>query len=450
MNENSVDPKKLAFEIVKNVGGKENISSVEHCATRLRLTLIDDEKADMSELKSIEGILSAKFRMGQLHMIIGIGLVNKVYKEVNDSLSETEVDHNKEVDKSPKNIKRAMSAFANIFISLIPALVGGGMLMGVNYILQRLGVISADNQISQLLGIFSSSSFVFLNILIGFTAAKEFGGTPILGAAMAGILIHPGLDEINILTLFNNQIHIVKGEGGILAVLLVVYLMSFTEKRLRKIIPEMFHLILIPLLTIIITGFTAVYIIYPTGYFLTSKLLSLLELSLQIGGPITGFFLGGIYSSIVTTGLHQGLNAFYLELLAKTGQNPLLPIFAMADTAQAGAGLAVYLYAKNPKLKKIVINSIPVCLLGITEPIMFGANLLLVRPFIGAAIGGALGGAFIAFFKVSAIGLGLSTIPIISIIKEEYIIKYIIGFTISFTGAFIATNLLGFDEKRLP
>ncbi|SHJ68935.1 PTS transporter subunit EIIC [Tepidibacter formicigenes] len=440
MGENSgVNPKQIALEIIKNIGGSENISSIEHCATRLRVTLIDDEKADIKSLKKIEGIFSVRFRIGQLHMIIGTGLVNKVHKELNDIVKKNETKNNKQNIKKTKNINYIMNKFANIFIPLIPALVGGGMLMGINYIFQRFGLISNDNYISKLLSIFSSSAFVFLNILVGFTSAKEFGGTPILGAAMAGVLIHPRLEEININ----------KGSGGIIAVLLVIYFMSFVEKKLRKVIPEVLDLILTPLITILITGFATMYILYPIGEFLTNIFLEILNLSLEKGGAMTGFFLGGVYSTIVTTGLHQGLNAFYLEILARTGENPMLPIFAMGDTAQAGAGFAVYLYAKNKSLKKIAANSIPVCLLGITEPIMFGVNLLLVRPFIGAAIGGAIGGGFIAFFKVPSVSLGLSTIPIISIIKQGYVVKYIVGFIIAFLGAFIATTILGFDESKI-
>ncbi|SHJ10057.1 PTS system sucrose-specific IIB component, Glc family /PTS system sucrose-specific IIC component, Glc family [Clostridium amylolyticum] len=438
--------KELAKEILENIGGKENIQAITHCATRLRITLKDDNKANAEEIKKLDKVVTALMRNEQFQIILGVGLVNEVYDEIIQITGNLSSDSSQN-KKYPKGVKGVMKRLSNIFVPLIPALVGGGMLMGVNYLLQQFGVVSDTNQISQLLGIFSSSAFVFLYILVGFTAAKEFGGTPVLGAAIAGILMHPDLVNIKSVNLFGLNLSIQKGAGGIFAVLLAIWFMSFVENKIRKIIPQVFRLILVPLLTMVITGFVAIYILQPIGTALSNGFANLVTFAINKGGILTGLFLGGTFSTVVTTGLHQGLTPLYVDLLNKTGVNPLLPILAMADVGQAGAALAVYFKAKNPKIKSIAANSIPVALMGITEPVMFGCNIPLGKPFIAAAIGSALGGAFIAASKVVSISLGLSSIPLIAIIQKGFVLRYIIGFIIAFAGAFIGTYIMGFDEN---
>ncbi|WP_040213985.1 PTS transporter subunit EIIC, partial [Clostridium polynesiense] len=301
--------------------------------------------------------------------------------------------------------------------------------------------------ISQLLGLFSSSPFVFLYILVGYTAAKEFGGTPILGAAVAGILMHPDLANITSVSFFGMTLSIQKGAGGIFAVLLTIWFMSYVERMSRRIVPKVLQLILVPLITFVVTGFAAIYLLQPIGTALSNGFASIVTFAINKGGIITGLLLGGSFSTVITTGLHQGLTPLYVDLLNKTGVNPLLPILAMADVGQAGAALAVYFKAKNPKIKSIAANSLPVALMGITEPVMFGCNLPLGKPFIAAAVGSALGGAFIAATNVVSISLGLSSIPLIAIIKNGFVLKYIIGFLIAFGVAFAVTYMLGFDEN---
>lgn len=436
----------LANAILSQAGGAKNVVSIDYCATRLRLTLHDDSKVDLKHLRSMEEVVAAVFRSGQLQIILGTGIVLQVYNDIQEMLGAREAVNAAGPDK-PIDVQAFMRRIANVFLPLIPALVGGGMLMGLNYVLQRLGVISPDNQISQMLGIFSSAIFVFLTVLVGVTTAREFGGNPMLGGAVAGILMHPALDNIKTLDFAGIQLTLHRGAGGIVAALLVVWFMCWVEKRVRKFVPDMLALILTPVITLVITGFTALYILQPIGSILSDVVVSTVTFAINKGGFFTGMVLGAVYSTIVTTGLHQGFNPLYLDMLAKTGVNALLPVFAMADTAQAGAALAVYFKTGNERLKKIALNAIPVCLLGITEPVMFAVNIPLVKPFIAAAAGGALGGGFIAMMQVKAISLGLSTIPIIAIIKEGYVLQYIVGFAIAFTSAFIVTWLLGFNDN---
>ncbi|OPJ56281.1 PTS transporter subunit EIIC [Alkalithermobacter paradoxus] len=420
-----MDEINLSKEIANALGGEDNIEHFDICATRLRISLKDNDKADLNAIKKLEGVVACVFRVGQVHIILGTGLVSRVYDNLSILVNNKE---NRQESISKNNLFRKISS---IFIPLIPALVGSGMIIGINNTLKNIGIISEYSEIYRLLDAFSSSVFIFLNILVGVSAAREFGSNQMLGGVVAGILIHPSLELVS---------------GGIFAVLLVIFFMSYVEKSLRKIIPNSLDLILTPVFIIIITGLCTVYLLSPVGSFLTNSFNELIRYAFSIGKGMTGLLLGSVYSVLVTTGLHQGLNSFYLELLSTTGINPILPIIAMADTAQGGAALAVYIKSKNPRMKKIAINSIPVCLLGITEPVMFGCNLPLVKPFIGGIIGGAVGGLFVALMEVRAISLGLSAIPIISIIQQGYVIKYIIGFFIAFSVAFLATYILGFED----
>lgn len=245
-------------------------------------------------------------RNEQFQIILGV--VNEVYDEIIQITGSLSSDSSQN-KKYPKGVMKRLS---NIFVPLIPALVGGGMLMVINYLLQQFGVVRDTNQISQLLGIFSSSAFVFLYILVGFTAAKEFGGTPVLGTAIAGILMHPDLVNIKSVNLFGLNLSIQKGAGGIFAVLLAIWFMSFVENKLRKIIPQVLRLILVPLLTMVITGFVAIYILQPIGTALSNGFANFVTFAINKGGILTGLFLGGTFSTVVTTGLHQGLTPLYV------------------------------------------------------------------------------------------------------------------------------------------
>ncbi|KXZ40394.1 PTS system, sucrose-specific IIC component [Alkalithermobacter thermoalcaliphilus JW-YL-7 = DSM 7308] len=435
-----MDSLQLSKEILKALGGKENIQEFDICATRLRIFLKDNEKADLRAIKQLKGVIAAVFRLGQVHIILGTGLVSKVYEDFKYLVSDNELD-----TKDIKN-KNFFRRIANIFIPLIPALVGSGIIIGISNTLKNIGLVSEQSDIYKLLEMFSSSVFVFLNIFVGISAGREFGTNPMLAGVVSGILMHPMLESIGQISIFGFRAYTKVGAGGIFAVLLVVFFMSYVEKTLRKIIPNSLDLIITPATTIIITGLCAVYILSPLGIYLTSAFSSIIRFAFYKWKVVTGFLLGGVYSALVTTGLHQGLNPLYLEMLSTTGVNPILPIIAMADTAQAGAGLAVYFKSKNIKLKKISLNSVVICLLGITEPMMFGCNIPLVKPFIAGLMGGAIGGCFVAFFEVNAISLGLSSIPIISIIKQGDVLKYIVGFFIAFSTAFIGTYLMGFED----
>ncbi|HCX51633.1 MAG TPA: PTS sucrose transporter subunit IIBC, partial [Bacillus sp. (in: Bacteria)] len=311
-----------------------------------------------------------------------------------------------------------------------------------------------------LLDMFSSAAFIILPILIGVSAAKEFGGNIFLGAVVGGILTHPNLTnpwtlsnaKPTVLHFLGMDIDMIGYQGTVLPILLCVYVMSTIEKELRKRVPNSLDLLVTPFLTIIITGFLSLIIIGPIGYKIGDGITYLLNTIYQFAGPVAGLIFGGLYSTIVLTGLHHSFHAIEAGLLANKdiGVNFLLPIWSMANVAQGGATLAVYFKTKNKKTKEIAIPAAASAFLGITEPAIFGVNLKLGKPFIAAAIGGAIGGAYVVWMQVAANAYGLTGIPMLTIVAPlgmMNMIHYIIGFAIAVITAFVATFILYKESK---
>jgi len=449
-------------ELIPLLGGKENIMNMTHCTTRLRFELLDESKVNKVGIDKLNGVYGTFSRMGLFQIILGPGLVNKVYR----ALIETKLTPVSGISPAepPKVRMNPFIGFArtlsNIFVPIIPAIVASGLLMGLIGMIKVFQWAPPESSLMRMLDIFSSAAFIILPILIGFSAAKEFGGNPILGAVIGGILTHPSLlnpaelgykvpEYIEVLGV---DIPLIGYQGTVIPILLSVFFMSKLEVRLRKIIPSSLDLFLIPFLLIISIGFISLLIIGPISLFIGDMMTNTFELIYKSGGVIAGFLFGGLYSLIVVTGLHHTLHAVEMELLAnpKIGVNFLLPIWSMANMAQGGAGLAVFFKTKNERLKKIAIPSAFSAFLGIIEPVMFGMNIRLFRPFIGAAIGGAFGGAYVVLTHVVANSYGLTGIPMIAIVAPigiSNLMHYLIGLGISVVAAFIATFILWVKEE---
>lgn len=302
-----------------------------------------------------------------------------------------------------------------------------------------------------MLDMFSSAAFIILPILIGFTAAKEFGGNPYLGATLGGILTHPALTNawgvaggFHTMNFFGMEVAMIGYQGTVFPVLLAVWFMSILEKRLRKIIPDALDLILTPFLTVIITGFVALLFIGPAGRVLGDGISLVLSTLITHAGWLAGLLFGGLYSVIVITGIHHSFHAIEAGLLGNPniGVNFLLPIWSIANVAQGGACLAVYFKTRDAKIKAIVIPSAFSAMLGITEAAIFGINLRFIKPFLAALAGGAFGGAWVVANHVNMTAVGLTGIPGIAIVQGNSIVNYLIGLVISFGAAFIISLLL--------
>ncbi|KAA8999298.1 PTS sucrose transporter subunit IIBC [Affinibrenneria salicis] len=449
-----MDINATANALLPLLGGKENIASAAHCATRLRLVLTDDSLADKAAIEKLDGVKGCFNNAGQVQIIFGTGLVNKVHAAFIRAAGINESSKSEAANIAAKKLnplQRLARLLSNIFVPIIPAIVASGLLMGLLGMVKTYGWVDAGSALFIMLDMFSSAAFIILPILIGFTSAREFGGNPYLGATLGGILTHPALTNawgvaggFQTMDFFGMNVAMIGYQGTVFPVLLAVWFMSLLEKNLRKVVPNSLDLILTPFLTVIISGFVALLFIGPAGRFLGDGISLVLSTLITHAGWLAGLLFGGLYSVIVITGIHHSFHAIEAGLLGNPniGVNFLLPIWAMANIAQGGACLAVYFKTRDVKLKSIVIPSSFSCLLGITEAAIFGINLRFMKPFIAALIGGALGGAWVVANHVAMTAVGLTGVPGMAIAVQGTLLNYIIGMVIAFFGAFIISFLL--------
>lgn len=441
-----IDPKDIAKKIYDVVGGKNNISQVAHCMTRLRLNVVDKDGFKLDDLKKIEGVMGVVEQSDQVQVILGPGRVNKVADEFGKmaGISIGELDEaierkNAIKAKNATPFKLFLKKLANIFIPLIPAFIACGLVTAILNVVLKFDPAFGNSTIGGILKIAGNAVFYGLNLFVGVNAAKEFGGAPMLGGVMAAIVSHPDLAKVMI-----GGKALVPGRGGIIAVLLVVAFSSWLEKKVRKIIPEALDLFLTPLIVILISSMAAIFALQPAGGYISEAIGSATKVAIAGGGAFTGFVLGGAFLPLVMTGLHQGLTPIHVDLLKTTGINPLLPILAMAGAGQVGASIAVLMRTKNQRLKRTIISALPVGIMGVGEPLIYGVTLPLGKPFIAACIGGAFGGATQALFKVASTSMGLSGIPLAAITNKPLL--FMIGLLVSYAAGFVATLILGFDD----
>lgn len=403
----------------------------------------------------VKGVFSTA---GQFQIIIGQGTVNRVYAELAAQAGIQEMSTADVKDAAMEKLnpfQRFCRMLSNIFVPIIPAIVAAGLLMGILGVVDKIGLSHLKEEWwFMLLDMFSSAAFNFLPILIAISAAKQFKCNPYLAATIGGIMIHPalqnawtsgtGYETVNVLGLIDMPL--LGYQGTVLPILIVIFVMSYIEKYTRKIVPKMLDILVTPLITVLLTGFLALVVIGPLANTVGSAISTFFTYALNNFGIFAGLLLGGSYSSIVITGIHHSFHAVELELIENTGFNSLLPIWSMANVAQGGAALAVYFLTKNAKTKAIALPSAISCFFGVTEAAIFGVNMKYGRPFIGAAIGGALGGAYIVFSKVVFTAVGVTGLPALAIAKTGTTMNYLIAMGVAVIGAFIATWILGIKE----
>lgn len=477
--------KENAEAILNAIGGKDNVSAAAHCATRLRLVLHDENKIDQAALDGMDVVKGTFTTAGQFQIILGSGIVNEVYKPFVQlaGISEMSTSQVKSASSKKQNpLLQLVKLLSDIFVPIIPAIVAGGLLMGINNLLTAKdlfihgkSLIDANPGIVDLaamINTFANAAFVFLPVLIGFSATKRFGGNPFLGASLGMIMVHPDLlnaynygaalnaHSVPAWHILGLTIQKVGYQGTVLPVLVSSFILAKMEVSLRKVVPTSLDNLLTPLLSILVTAVLTFTLVGPitrsAGNYFTDGIVWLYNTTGFIGGGIFGFF----YAPIVITGMHQSFIAVETQLIAdmaKTGGTFIFPIASMSNVAQGAATLAVFLVTKDKKMKGVASASGISALLGITEPAMFGVNLKLKYPFIAAIIGSGVASAFITFFKVRALALGAAGIPGIISMKPASIPYFVIGMVISIVVAFTLTlilakrnskkNLASFDEK---
>lgn len=458
----------IAAQIVAAVGGRENLSNVMHCATRLRLTCLDESKIDadtIAELEGVKGVFNAK---GQFQIIFGSGTVNQVCDEVLKLTGGQPVQPQPKAEAEGSVINRFIKMLSDIFVPIIPAIVAGGLLMGINNIFTAEGLFVSGKTLIELypqfadlagmINLFSNAAFTFLPVLIGFSATEKFGGNPYLGAVLGMIMVHPDLMNaysygtgaaVPTWNLFSLSIEAVGYQGTVLPVLVMSFFLAKLETRLHKITPSWLDNLTTPLISILVCGFVTFLAVGPvmrTAGNLLAYGISWLYHSLGfIGGGLFGLF----YAPIVLTGMHHSFIAIETQLLAETavtGGSFIFVTASMNNVAQGAAVLAVLAITKDSKLKSLCSASGISALLGITEPAMFGVNLKLKTPFYAAIIGSAVGSAYVAFHHVLAVALGAAGLPGFISIRPADWLHFAIGLALSMITAFILT--LVFTKKQ--
>lgn len=447
---------RLAHDILEHIGGKDNIRKLAHCMTRVRLDLKNYDTANITALKNIDGVMGV-IEDDNLQIVVGPGTVNKVAAEMSavtglrigeesgdDDLTFSEkAAINKSSLKKKNNtpFKSLLRRIGSIFIPLIPGLVASGIINGAANFAKNAGVDPTTTWM-QILLLIGGAVFGSLAILVGWNTAKEFGGTPVLGAIAGMILFNPGLADIQ---LFGEAL--IPGRGGLFGVMFAAWLMTVVEKQVRKVMPNSIDIIFTSLITLLVVGIVSLVAIQPVAGILADGITTAIKGILDVGGVVAGALLAGFFLPLVMVGLHHGLTPIHMELINSLGNTPLLPVLAMAGAGQVGAAIAIYTKTKNKRLRNIIKGGLPVGFLGIGEPLLYGVTLPLGRPFITACLGAAVGGAFQALMKTAAGGIGVSGLSLTPLIADNKYLLYLLGILIAYAFGFIFTYLFGFKEE---
>lgn len=459
----ALDYGKCAKEIFENLGGRENLVSAAHCATRLRLVTVDNSRIDKKKLENIDGVKGVFESNGQLQLIIGTGTVNKVYDEflaVSGMTAATKEEVKAAAAAKQPFYKRMIKSLGDVFVPILPAIVASGLMMGLVEALGKAIPTFAGSDWYGILDLFANTAFTFLPILIAVSSARVFGGNIFLGAVVGMIMIHPnlvnawavaGMDaaDIGVWHLFGVfPIRQVGYQGHVIPVIIAVWLMGQIEKWLHKHVPEMIDLFVSPLCTVLITGFLTLGIIGPVFSIAESYVLTFAEWLISVGYGVGAMLMGALYPLTVVCGIHHMYNVIEAGMLsAVDGLNTWMPVASAANFAQGAACLAVGLKAKNVKTKAVAIPSSLSAALGITEPAIFGVNLRFVKPLVCGMAGGAAGALLGAFFHIGATSYGVTGIPGF-LITLDYTLQYAVILVVSFVIAFALTWVFWKEEDE--
>ena len=419
-----MDYGKAAKAVYEQIGGRDNIISAAHCATRLRLVIADNSKCDKTRLEEIDGVKGVFEASGQLQIIFGTGTVNKVYDEFIRlaGIKEAGTQEVKQAAASRQNVaKQAIKTLGDIFVPIIPAIVASGLLMGVLEGLCNVWPDMANSGTYTVIHLFSNAAFVFLPILIAISAAKTFGGNIYLGAVIGMIMIHSGLinawnvagmsaAEIPKASVWSGlyEVSLVGYQGHVIPVVIAVWFMSTLEKKLHKIVPEIIDLFVTPLVTVLATGYITLTIIGPVFSTVENYVLSGAQKLITLPFGLGGMIVGGFYAPTVVAGVHHMYNAIEAGLLSSIGVNTWMPIATAANVAQGAATLAIAVKTRNKKTKSMALPAALSAMLGITEPAIFGVNIRFITAFVSGCIGGACGGLAASLLHVGATAYGIT------------------------------------------
>ncbi|HFI0301553.1 TPA: sucrose-specific PTS transporter subunit IIBC [Streptococcus suis] len=448
---------EIAKKVIDALGGRENVRSVAHCATRLRVMVVDENKIDKDTVEDIEKVQGAFFNSGQYQIIFGTGTVNKIYDEVValGLPTATTGEQKAEAAKQGNAFQRAIRTFGDVFVPIIPAIVATGLFMGLRGLLAALGYTLPEdlNVYSQIL---TDTAFIVLPALVVWSTFRVFGGNQTIGIVLGMMLIAGQLPNAWVVASggdveplkFFGFIPVVGLQGSVLPAFIIGLVGAKFEKAVRKVVPDVLDLLVTPFVTLFVMSILGLFVIGPVFHVVENYILAGTQAILHLPFGLGGLLIGGVHQVIVVSGVHHIFNFLEAQLVANTGANPFNAIITAAMTAQGAATVAVGVKTKNPKLKALAFPAALSAFLGITEPAIFGVNLRYRKPFLLSLIAGAIGGAFASILGLAGNGMGVTIIPGTTLyVGNGQLLQYILMVAVSFALGFALTYLFGFEDE---
>ena len=448
---------EIAKKVIEALGGRENVNSVAHCATRLRVMVKDEGKIDKNTVENLEKVQGAFFNSGQYQIIFGTGTVNKIYDEVValGLPTSSKDDMKAEAAKQGNWFQRAIRTFGDVFVPIIPVIVATGLFMGVRGLLTALGMTLPED-VTTYTQILTDTAFIILPGLVVWSTFRVFGGNPAVGIVLGMMLVSGSLPnawavasggEVTAMNFFG-FIPVVGLQGSVLPAFIIGLVGAKFEKALRKVVPDVLDLLVTPFVTLFVMSILGLFVIGPVFHVVENYILFGTKAILGLPFGLGGLLIGGVHQVIVVSGVHHVFNLLEVQLLAADHANPFNAIITAAMTAQGAATVAVGVKTKNPKLKALSFSAALSAFLGITEPAIFGVNLRYRKPFFLSLIGGAIGGGLASLIGLAGTGNGITIIPgTLLYIGNGQLLQYIFMVAVSFAIGFALTYMFGFEDE---
>ena len=447
---------EIAKKVIEALGGRENVNSVAHCATRLRVMVKDEAKINKDAIESLEKVQGAFFNSGQYQIIFGTGTVNKMYDEVValGLPTSTKAEMKAEAAKQGNWFQRAIRTFGDVFVPIIPAIVATGLFMGLRGFLASLGY-TLPNDLNVYSQILTDTAFIVLPALVVWSTFRVFGGNQTIGIVLGMMLIAGQLPNAWVVasggdvtpTIFFGFIPVVGLQGSVLPAFIIGVVGAKFEKAVRKVVPEVLDLLVTPFVTLLVMSILGLFLIGPIFHVVEEYILAGTQAILHLPFGLGGFLIGGVHQVIVVSGVHHIFNFLEAKLVA-AGANPFNAIITAAMTAQGAATVAVGVKTKNPKLKALAFPAALSAFLGITEPAIFGVNLRYRKPFFLSLIAGAIGGGLASILGLAGTGMGITIIPGTSLyVGNGQLPQYLLMVAVSFALGFALTYMFGYQDE---
>ncbi|WP_247944925.1 sucrose-specific PTS transporter subunit IIBC [Streptococcus oralis] len=448
----------IAKKVIEALGGRENVNSVAHCATRLRVMVKDEGKINKEVIENLDKVQGAFFNSGQYQIIFGTGTVNKMYDEVValGLPTSSKEDMKAEAAKQGNWFQRAIRTFGDVFVPIIPVIVATGLFMGLRGLLNALGMTLPED-VTIYSQILTDTAFIILPGLVVWSTFRVFGGNPAVGIVLGMMLVSGSLPnawavasggEVTAMNFFG-FIPVVGLQGSVLPAFIIGVVGAKFEKALRKVVPDVLDLLVTPFVTLLVMSILGLFVIGPVFHVVENYILLGTKAILALPFGLGGLVIGGVHQLIVVSGVHHIFNLLEVQLLAADHANPFNAIITAAMTAQGAATVAVGVKTKNPKLKTLAFPAALSAFLGITEPAIFGVNLRFRKPFFLSLIAGAIGGGLASILGLAGTGNGITIIPgTMLYVGNGQLLQYLLMVAVSFVLGFALTYMFGYEDEK--